>query len=97
MLLDTLGNQELGILGPAIEALAKADLLFAQRLAVGRGGVLLVRGAVANVAVQNDEGGAARRFPENLKRVLDPVYIVGVAKPAAHSSHTQGNGRRCLP
>jgi hypothetical protein len=62
MLLDTLGNKELRLLRPAVEALAKADLLVTERLAVGCGGVLLVRGAVANVAVQNDKGGAARRL-----------------------------------
>ena len=67
MLADAVGDEELRVLGPAVGALGEADLLLAERLAVGLGGVLLVRRTVADVAVQNDEGGAALRLPEDLK------------------------------
>src|SRR5262249_59578935 len=53
-----LGNQELGVLGPAVVAFGEANLLLTQRFAVSRGGGLLMRRAVADVAVQDDEGRA---------------------------------------
>src|ERR1700716_259456 len=40
------GNQELGVLGPAVVALGEANPLLAQRLAMSRGSILLMRGAV---------------------------------------------------
>src|SRR5438445_517171 len=51
----------------------------AERLAVGRGGVLLVRGAVADVAIEDDEGGTALRFPEDAESLLDAIEVVGLA------------------
>jgi hypothetical protein len=44
VLADAVGDEELRVLGPAVVALGEADLLLAERLAVGFGGVLLVRG-----------------------------------------------------
>jgi hypothetical protein len=49
-------DEELLILGPPIAPLAQADLFLAERFAVGGGGILLVRRAVADIAIQNDEG-----------------------------------------
>jgi len=43
VLIDALGHEELRVLGPSVAALGKTDLLVAERLAVGFGGVLLVR------------------------------------------------------
>jgi hypothetical protein len=43
MLMDALRDKELRILGPAVEALAEANLLVSQWLTMGRGSVLLVR------------------------------------------------------
>ena len=60
---DAVGDEELGVLGPAVGALGLADLLVAQGLAVGRGGVLLVRRAVADVAVDDDQRRAASIRP----------------------------------
>src|SRR5439155_5422008 len=51
----TLGDEELLLFRPAVEALAEPDLLLAQRLAVRGVGVLLVRRAVADVAVDDDQ------------------------------------------
>ena len=51
---DFVGDQELGIGGPAVEFLGQADFVFAQRLAVGLVGVLLVGRAIADVAADDD-------------------------------------------
>ena len=48
---------------------------------MGGGGVVPVRGAVADVAVQDEKGGAALRLPEDLQGVLDAAHVVGVADP----------------
>ena len=55
VLVDAVGDEELGVLGPAVGALGLAHLLLAERLAVGGGGVLLVRRALADVAVDDDQ------------------------------------------
>ena len=60
VLVDTVGDEELGVLGPAVGALRLPHLLLAERLAVGRRRVLLVRRAVADVAVDDDQGRAVR-------------------------------------
>ncbi len=53
-LVDTVGHQELRVLRPAVALLGEADLLLAERLAVGGAGVLLVWRAVADVAFDDD-------------------------------------------
>src|SRR5262249_9859958 len=68
-------------LRPAIDALCETDLLRAEWLAVGLGAVLPVRGTVADVAVQDEQSGAAGRLLEDLQGVLDAVDVVGVADP----------------
>src|SRR5262249_15542563 len=73
------GDEELCVLGPAIEALAEADLVVAEGLAVGRRGVLSVRRAIADVAVEHDKGRAFLGAPEDLERLLDAVDVVGIA------------------
>ena len=96
VLVDTVGDEKLRVFGPSVAALGKADLLVAERLAVGFGGVLLVRGTVADVAVENDEGRAALRLPEDLKGVLDAIDVVGVADPQNVPPVTQEPGRDVL-
>ena len=59
VLVDAVGDQELGVLGPAVGALRLAHLLLAERLAVRLGRVLLVRRPVADVAVDDDQRGPA--------------------------------------
>ena len=59
-------NQELRVLRPAVAPFGEADLLLAERLAVCRARILLVWGAVADVAVDDDQvgrsvGGTSRR------------------------------------
>ena len=79
MLVDAVGDQKLRVLGPAVSALGEADLLFAERFAVGFGRVLFVRRAIADVAVENDERWAALGLPEDIQRLLDAFNVVGVA------------------
>ena len=81
VLVDAVGHEELRVLGPAVVALGEADFFLAERFAVGCGGVLLVRRAVADVAVENDERGPAFGLAEDLERVLDAIDVVGVADP----------------
>src|SRR6266508_4939331 len=45
------GNQEFRVLGPSVVAFGEANLLLTQRLAMSGGGILLMRRAVADVAV----------------------------------------------
>ena len=68
VLVDAVGDEELGVLGPAVGALGLPHLLVAERLAVGGRGVLLVRRAVADVAVDDDQGRAAALLPESARR-----------------------------
>ena len=78
MLPDAVGNEKLRVFGPAVASLAETALLLAERLAVRLGGVLLVRRAVADVAVHDEKCGSARRLPEHVQRVLDAVDVIGV-------------------
>ena len=81
VLVDAVGDQELGVLGPPVGALGLAHLLLAQRLAVGLGGVLLVGRAVADVAVDDDQRGPPLLPLERLERPGQQLEVVGVADP----------------
>ena len=59
--------------------------------------VLLVRGTVADVAVEDEEGGSALRLPEDLQGVLDAIDVVGVPDPQDVPAVTQEAGRRRPP
>src|SRR5665647_1754945 len=69
VLVDPVGNQELGLLGPAVAGLGLFDLCRAQRLAVRHARVDDVGRAVADVAVDDDEGWSLRLVPEHLERL----------------------------
>ena len=60
------GNQELRVFRPAVKFFGQPDFFFAQRFAVGGVGVLLVRRAVADVAVDADQ----RRAVVGLRKPL---------------------------
>ena len=81
MIVNAVGDVELGVLGPAVGSLGELDFLFAQRLAVGRLGILLVRRSVADVAVDDDQGRPVVGFVEGRERPLELVEVVGVADP----------------
>ena len=52
------GDEKLRFFRPTVTAFGQPDFLLAQRLAVGRAGVLLVGRAVGDVTVDNDESRA---------------------------------------
>ena len=66
MLAHTLRDKELFVFRPAVVALGQTDLIFAQRFAVGFLGVLLMRSAISDVAIDNDQGWAVWRIQEVL-------------------------------
>jgi hypothetical protein len=49
MLAYAVRHKEFGVLRPAVAALGQTDFLFAERLAVGGAGIMLVRGAIAEL------------------------------------------------
>src|SRR6185295_9825345 len=55
MLHHSVRHQEFGILRPMIGALDELHLVFAQGFAMSRRGIDLVRRAIADVAVENDQ------------------------------------------
>src|SRR4030095_9218675 len=67
------------LVGPAVAARGEPDLIVSEWLAVSRGRVLLVRGAVADVTVENNEGGAFLGLAKDVPGVLDALDVVGVA------------------
>src|SRR6202035_5053251 len=58
MFVYSVGNQKLGIFGPAVGAFREPDFFFAKRLSVRFSRILLVRRTPADVAVYNQERGA---------------------------------------
>ncbi len=81
MIINPIRHKKLCILGPAVTPLGEADFLIAERFAVRFRRVLFMRGTVADMAVHNDESGAAFGLPENCERMLDSVNVVGVTNP----------------
>ena len=95
-LADAVGDEELGVLGPAVGLLGQLDLLLAERFAVGGLGVLLVRRAPADVAVDDDQGRAAGLGLELLEGAGEQRRRRWRRRPAARSSRRprSGSGRR---
>ena len=81
MLVDAVRDEELGVLGPAVDLLGQLDLIFAERLAVSGMGVLLVRRALADVAVDDDQRGTIVGLRNDRMRPIEQRQIVGVAHP----------------
>src|SRR5262245_55413192 len=54
MLTHPVGDEKLCIFRPTIATLCEPNLLLAERLAVGRAGIMFVRGAIADVTVDQD-------------------------------------------
>ena len=79
VLAHTVGHEERRVFRPAVDALGQADFLVAERLAVRGGGALPVGRAVADAAVEDDEGRPALGLLEDLEGVLDAIDVVGVA------------------
>ena len=85
VLADTVRNEELRVLGPAVRALREADFLVAERLAVGGGGALPVGRAVPDAAVEDDEGRPALGLPKDPERVFDAS--MSLASPTRSTFH----------
>src|SRR5262249_41159357 len=81
MLVDSIRNKKLFILGPPIAAFREPDLFVAEWLTVSCCSVLLMRRTIADVAVQNDERRTTLCLSEDGPRLLDPLTIVRVADP----------------
>ena len=94
MLAHAVRHEEFGVLGPAVAALGETDLLLAERLAVGRAGVVLVRGAVADMAFDDDQGRHIVGSLEDLDRLRQPLPYRWRRRRAARSSHRRGSAPR---
>jgi hypothetical protein len=78
---NTVGNQELRVLRPAVCLLNETDFFVTQRLPMGCGCVLLVRRPVSDMAVEHNEGRPSLSLFEDIQRVLDALDVVGVSDP----------------
>src|SRR5262249_1533847 len=96
VLVDTIGHQELGVLGPPIGALAQPDLFLTQWFAMSRGCVVLVWRAIPNVAVQDDQRRFGFRLLEGLNGTSDPIHIVRVMDARNVPSISEESGRYVL-
>ena len=94
VIVDSVGHEEFGILGPAVVALGEPDFFFAQRLAVGGAGVLLVGRTPADVAIDDDQGRPLALLEEDAEGAVEQIEVVGVSHPGRRSSHSPGNGWR---
>src|SRR5207244_2940587 len=80
-LVHTVRHQELRVLGPAIVPFRRLDLVLAERLAVRAAGVLLVRRAVADMAVHDDHRRPLLFRTERLERPREPLTVIRVTDP----------------
>src|SRR5262249_56191350 len=83
VLADAVRDQKLCILRPTIAAFGEANLLLPKRVAMSRGGVMLVGRAVADMGVEDDQRRTTLPFPKNAPRLLDAIQIVSIA----HAQH----------
>jgi hypothetical protein len=74
-------HEELRIFRPAIEPLCQPDFLLAEGIAVRCRGVLLVRGAVADDAVDDDERRLILGAQKDFDRLGKGGRVIGVAHP----------------
>src|SRR5208282_4151999 len=91
MLAHAIRHEEFGVFGPAVTALGEADLLLAEGFAMRGAGVVLVRGAVADMAVDDYQGRHILGAPEILDcqrqlfriiRIAHLPYVPTVSKEA---------------
>src|SRR5438067_1407402 len=81
MLAHSFRHEELRVFRPAVIPLREFDFLFPQRLAMRRAGILLVRRAVGDMTLDDNEGRAIRRLLEDLQGALSQLKVVGVLYP----------------
>ena len=83
MLAHAVGHEKFGVLRPAIGALGEFDFFFSKRLAMGGRGIVPVRRAVADMAVDDDQGRPMFGLAKDRERILDPTDVIGIA----HTQH----------
>ena len=66
MFLHAFRHQELGVFRPSVVALGQPDLFFAEGFAMGFAAVVLVRGAVTDVTVHDDQRRPVLGIEESL-------------------------------
>src|SRR5215467_13600722 len=81
MLAHPVGHEELGVFWPTVMPFGQADLFLAQRFAVRRTGVLLVRCAIGDMTVDHDQGWPICSVFERGKGAFEHLYVVGVTHP----------------
>jgi membrane-associated protease RseP (regulator of RpoE activity) len=74
-------DNKLGILRPAIGAFRQANFFLPERFSVRRAGVLFIGGAIGDVAIDDDQGGAVCGLLKCRQRALQHVEVVGITHP----------------
>ena len=74
-----LGDEKLGVLRPAIAALRQTDFFDPERFAMRGAGIVLMGRAVADMAVDDNQGRYVVGMPEGLDRLCEPLAVIGVA------------------
>src|SRR5436305_2062915 len=82
MLHHAVGNVEFRVFRPAVVFLGELDLGIAERFAVSAACVLLVGGAVSDVAVDDDQSRAVRCLLGGIEGALQHLEIIGIANSA---------------
>ncbi len=81
MIVDSVRHIKLFVFRPAIVSLGKPDLFFTQWFAVGAAGILFVRGAIADVAVHDDQRRAIVRALKVAERAGQHIEVICVTHP----------------
>src|SRR5262249_50554156 len=93
MLVNAIGDQELGVLRPTVVALGEPDFLLAKRLPMGGASILLRGRTPGDVAFDNDQRRAVVRLLEYLECAVEHVEVVGVpdARNVPAQAHELGS------
>src|SRR5260370_1102040 len=92
LLVDAVGYEKLGVFGPAVIPFHKLYFFFAERFAVGFVGILFVRGAVADMAVHDDEGRLVSGVEESFIGAGELQQGVGVGDASDVPAVARGAG-----
>ena len=79
MFTHAVGDEKLGVFRPAIAALRQTNLFDAERFAMRGAGIVLMGRAVADVAVDDDQGWHVVGASEGFDRLCEPLGVIGVA------------------
>ena len=97
-----LGDEERGVLRPVESLLREPHFVLAERIGVGLGRAGLVRAAVTNDCLRNDQGGTLGLVSCTLQAFEDLVQVVAIdvgdvpAVGLEALAHVLGEGQRCL-